>query len=248
MFLRLWAPDARETQSRERSVADGGLRAQTETREPNRAHLSRVAMADHGPISPSGPGSSKFRDVTRTVSTEAATHLDRLKKSERTKQVVDKTVDWTAEALEDVEGTANRLKAQASKLWSEDEKVKAFRDRTREMVENALEDEEKMQRVRLPRSIAPPTLTFSSPPRSRGGIRATRAFERARARPSRVSRERPVDPRVSRYDPRDPPLPPRADPRRDRARCRTTPSPPPVAVTDDAASASPGPFPSPDPR
>ena len=71
-------------------------------------------MADHGPISPSGPGSSKFRDVTRTVSTEAATHLDRLKKSERTKQVVDKTVDWTAEALEDVEGTANRLKAQAS--------------------------------------------------------------------------------------------------------------------------------------
>lgn len=155
MFLRLWAPDARETQSRERSVADGGLLAQTETREANRAHLSRVAMADHGPISPSGPGSSKFRDVTRTVSTEAATHLDRLKKSERTKQVVDKTVDWTAEALEDVEGTANRLKAQASKLWSEDEKVKAFRDRTREMVENALEDEEKMQRVRLPRFDRP---------------------------------------------------------------------------------------------
>ena len=102
-------------------------------------------MADHGPISPSGPGSSKFRDVTRTVSTEAATHLDRLKKSERTKQVVDKTVDWTAD----------RLKAQASKLWSEDEKVKAFRDRTREMVENALEDEEKMQRVRLPRFDRP---------------------------------------------------------------------------------------------
>ena len=198
---------------------------QTETREASRAVLSRVAMADHGPISPSGPGSSKLRDVTRTVSTEAATHLDRLKKSERTKQVVDKTVDWTAEALEDVEGTANRLKEQASKLWAEDEKVKAFRDRTREMVQNALEDEEKMQRVRLPRSIAPPTLTFSSPPKSRGGIRATRAFERARARPSRVSRERTVDPRASRDDPPDPSLPPRADPRRDRARCRPPPVP-----------------------
>ena len=89
-----------------------------------------------------------MRDVGRTVGAEAASHIDRLKKSERTKVVVDKTVDWTAQALEDPSATADRLKEQAKRLWTEDEKVNAVKERTKEMFNNALQDEEKMQKVR----------------------------------------------------------------------------------------------------
>lgn len=99
------------------------------------------------PMSP-GAGGSRLRDVGRTVTSEAAGHIDRLKKSERTKAVVDKTVDWTARALEDPSATADRLKEQAKRLWQEDEKVVAVRERTKEMLDNALQDEEKMQKVR----------------------------------------------------------------------------------------------------
>ena len=99
------------------------------------------------PISP-GAGGSRLRDVGRTVTSEAAGHIDRLKKSERTKAVVDKTVDWTARALEDPSATADRLKEQAKRMWQEDEKVVAVRERTKEMLNNALQDEEKMQKVR----------------------------------------------------------------------------------------------------
>ena len=99
------------------------------------------------PMSP-GAGGSRLRDVGRTVTSEAAGHIDRLKKSERTKAVVDKTVDWTAQALEDPSATADRLKEQAKRLWQEDEKVVAVRERTKEMLNNALQDEEKMQKVR----------------------------------------------------------------------------------------------------
>ena len=99
------------------------------------------------PMSP-GAGGSRLRDVGRTVTSEAAGHIDRLKKSERTKAVVDKTVDWTAQALEDPSATADRLKEQAKRLWQEDEKVVAVRERTKEMLNNALHDEEKMQKVR----------------------------------------------------------------------------------------------------
>jgi hypothetical protein len=108
------------------------------------------------PMSP-GAGGSRLRDVGRTVTSEAAGHIDRLKKSERTKAVVDKTVDWTARALEDPSATADRLKEQAKRMWQEDEKVVAVRERTKEMLNNALQDEEKMQKVRrlpLPRASA----------------------------------------------------------------------------------------------
>jgi|TARA_B110000977_G_scaffold66610_1_gene90572 hypothetical protein len=104
-------------------------------------------MDPHDPMSP-GSGGSRLRDVGRTVGAEAASHIDRLKKSERTKVVVDKTVDWTAQALEDPSATADRLKEQAKRLWTEDEKVNAVKERTKEMFNNALQDEEKMQKVR----------------------------------------------------------------------------------------------------
>ena len=95
---------------------------------------------------------------------------------------MDKTVDWTAEALET---SRDREPAESAgvKLWSEDEKVKAFRDRTREMVENALEDEEKMQRVRLPRFDRPadPNV-FLRPDREVGSARRARSKVRGRAR------------------------------------------------------------------
>ena len=107
----------------------------------------RDAMDPTDPMSP-GAGGSRLRDVGRTVTSEAAGHIDRLKKSERTKAVVDKTVDWTARALEDPSATADRLKEQAKRMWQEDEKVVAVRERTKEMLNNALQDEEKMQKVR----------------------------------------------------------------------------------------------------
>lgn len=116
----------------------------------------RDAMDPTDPMSP-GAGGSRLRDVGRTVTSEAAGHIDRLKKSERTKAVVDKTVDWTARALEDPSATADRLKEQAKRMWQEDEKVVAVRERTKEMLNNALQDEEKMQKVRrlpLPRASA----------------------------------------------------------------------------------------------
>ena len=116
--------------------------------------VARDLAMDHGPISPTGPGESKLRDVGRTVTAEAASHLDRLKKSERTRAVVDNTVNWTTEALEDPEATAARLRERAAKLWQEDEKVLAVRERTRTMVENALDDEGKMQKVRRRVAIA----------------------------------------------------------------------------------------------
>ena len=111
------------------------------------------------PTDPMSPwaGGSRLRDVGRTVTSEAAGHIDRLKKSERTKAVVDKTVDWTARALEDPSATADRLKEQAKRMWQEDEKVVAVRERTKEMLNNAMQDEEKMQKVRrlpLPRASA----------------------------------------------------------------------------------------------
>ena len=106
-----------------------------------------AAMDPRDPMSP-GSGGSRLRDVGRTVTSEAAGHIDRLKKSERTKMVVDKTVDWTAEALNDPGATADRLKEQVNRLWSEDEKVVAAKQRTKEMFENALADEEKMNKVR----------------------------------------------------------------------------------------------------
>lgn len=93
-------------------------------------------------------GGSKLRDVGRTVSAEAATHFSKLKKSDRAKQVVEKSVEWGAEAFEDPNATAARLKDAAGKLWSEDEKVQALKDRGRTMLESALQDEQKMEKAR----------------------------------------------------------------------------------------------------
>jgi hypothetical protein len=104
-------------------------------------------MDPSDPMSPVS-GGSRLRDVGRTVTNEAAGHIERLKKSERTKEVVDKTVDWTAHALEDPTATADLLREQAKRLWQEDEKVVAVRERTKEMFNNALQDEAKMQKVR----------------------------------------------------------------------------------------------------
>ena len=153
------------------------------------------------PMSP-GAGGSRLRDVGRTVTSEAAGHIDRLKKSERTKAVVDKTVDWTAQALEDPSATADRLKEQAKRLWQEDEKVVAVRERTKEMLNNALHDEEKMQKVRRrpPRTrerstrracptVAKPFVSRSTEPR-----RPRRASSRARGDRADRTRHRPTRP------------------------------------------------------
>ena len=100
-------------------------------------------------MSPTGAaGSSKLRDVGRTVSAEAATHINNLKKSDRAKQVVEKSVAWGADALEDPTATAEKLKQAAGRLWTEDEKVQALKDRGKNMLENALQDEQKMEKVR----------------------------------------------------------------------------------------------------
>lgn len=100
------------------------------------------------PMSPTGgAGSSKLRDVGRTVSAEAATHLKALKKSDRAKQAVEKSVAWTSDALEDPTATAERLKSAAHNLWTEDEKVQQLKDRGRTMLESALQDEGKMEKA-----------------------------------------------------------------------------------------------------
>jgi len=154
------------------------------------------------PMSP-GAGGSRLRDVGRTVTSEAAGHIDRLKKSERTKAVVDKTVDWTAQALEDPSATAERLKEQAKRLWQEDEKVVAVRERTKEMLNNALHDEEKMQKVRRrpPRTRerstrrACPTVAKPFSFRVRPSPDARDARLRARTRGTRArTRHRPTRP------------------------------------------------------
>lgn len=101
---------------------------------------------DGPPVSPTGLGGSKLRDVGRTVSSEAATHLDRLKKSERTKEAVDKSVAFAAEALDD----PDKIKEAARKVWDEDQKVQVIKDRTKMFLENTIESEERMEKVRTP--------------------------------------------------------------------------------------------------
>ena len=101
---------------------------------------------DGPPVSPTGLGGSKLRDVGRTVSSEAATHLDRLKKSERTKEAVDKSVAFAAEALDD----PDKIKEAARKVWDEDQKVQVIKDRTKMFLENTIEAEERMEKVRTP--------------------------------------------------------------------------------------------------
>ena len=103
----------------------GDARNGRTTREPHRAR--RV----------------KLRDVGRAVTAEAATHLDRLKKSERTKEAVDKSVAFAAEALED----PDKIKEAARKVWAEDQKVQAIKDRTKTFLENTMESEERMEKV-----------------------------------------------------------------------------------------------------
>ena len=101
---------------------------------------------DGPPVSPTGLGGSKLRDVGRTGSSEAATHLDRLKKSERTKEAVDKSVAFAAEALDD----PDKIKEAARKVWDEDQKVQVIKDRTKMFLENTIESEERMEKVRTP--------------------------------------------------------------------------------------------------
>ena len=123
-----------------------------ETDTAHRTPLPRRERRPAGmdpPMSPTGvSGGSKLRDVGRTVSAEAATHIAKLKKSDRAKQVVEKSVAWGADALEDPTATAEKLKQAAGRLWTEDEKVQALKDRGRNMLENALQDEQKMEKVR----------------------------------------------------------------------------------------------------
>ena len=104
---------------------------------------------DGQPVSPTGLGGSKLRDVGRAVTAEAATHLDRLKKSERTKEAVDKSVAFAAEALED----PDKIKEAARKVWAEDQKVQAIKDRTKMFLENTMESEERMEKVSTPEML-----------------------------------------------------------------------------------------------
>ena len=71
------------------------------------------------PLSPSAAaGASKLRDVTRTVTTEAASHIASLKKSDRAKAAVERSVAWGADALNDPGATAEKLKQAAEKVNS----------------------------------------------------------------------------------------------------------------------------------
>ena len=101
------------------------------------------------PLSPSAAAgaSSKLRDVTRTVTTEAASHIASLKKSERAKAAVERSVAWGADALNDPSATAEKLKQAAGRLWAEDEKVRNLKEKGRDMLESFSQDEEKMRKV-----------------------------------------------------------------------------------------------------
>jgi len=114
---------------------------------------------DGPPVSPTGLGGSKLRDVGRTVSSEAATHLDRLKKSERTKEAVDKSVAFAAEALDD----PDKIKEAARKVWDEDQKVQVIKDRTKMFLENTIESEERMEKVRTPPQMTRTETTMGDP-------------------------------------------------------------------------------------
>lgn len=147
------------------TTSSRGVATGTGPREETRA-------MDGQPVSPTGLGGSKLRDVGRAVTAEAATHLDRLKKSERTKEAVDKSVAFAAEALED----PDKIKEAARKVWAEDQKVQAIKDRTKMFLENTMESEERMEKVssgdplaaasRLPRTWtpAPAAPRSTSPP------------------------------------------------------------------------------------
>jgi hypothetical protein len=111
-------------------------------------------MSDAGynePLSPSHAhaASSKLQDVGRTVTAEAATHLRRLKESERTKEAIDTATAWASTALED----PSNLRDAASKMWQEHEKVTEWKEKGKGWVDSTLQDEEKMERVRRASAI-----------------------------------------------------------------------------------------------
>ena len=91
-------------------------------------------------MDPPEGGASQLRDVGRTVSGEAMTHLKKLRDSERAKEWTEKSVAWTADALDDP--------GKTWKSWTEDEKVAAWKEKGKSMLDNALLDEEKMEKAR----------------------------------------------------------------------------------------------------